>query len=85
MDEPASALDAESRHIVEAMVNTLAEEGKAVLLVSHSDFRPSAAYTHVVVRSGRVYCEQYDSTMCTLEPEEEDAAPSPKAQNGSAL
>ena len=78
MDEPTSALDNESRRIVEDVINTLAEQGTAVLLVSHSDFRPAAPYTHVVMQNGTISCESHTGNC----PLPEDVLNEPSTMKG---
>ena len=50
LDEPASALDAESRNIVTAVTEERNRSGTTVLYVSHSDYRPAVPYRHIAVQ-----------------------------------
>lgn len=52
MDEPTSALDSESRRIVEEMTETQNREGMTILMVTHSDYIPSAEHMTVTIREG---------------------------------
>ncbi len=56
LDEPVSALDATSKQVVEDMIETRnLEEGVAVMLVTHADFRPKRTRPSVlVVENGAV-------------------------------
>lgn len=50
LDEPASALDAESRDIVTAVTEERNKSGTTILYVSHSDYRPTVPYRHITVQ-----------------------------------
>ncbi|OEU67337.1 MAG: ABC transporter ATP-binding protein [Desulfovibrio sp. S3730MH75] len=53
-DEPTSSLDRESRERVEQVVEDLAAQGIAILMVSHTSYHPACPYMHVIVADGKV-------------------------------
>ncbi|WP_320170803.1 ATP-binding cassette domain-containing protein [Maridesulfovibrio sp.] len=53
-DEPTSALDSKSRELVEKTAEHLSEEGIAVLMVNHTNYRPACEHMLLTVDNGRV-------------------------------
>lgn len=54
MDESTSALDPENRFLAEKMSEEVNLEGTAILMVSHSEYRPSVPYRKITVKDGRI-------------------------------
>lgn len=54
MDEPTSALDMENRLLVEKISEEANKNGTTILMVCHSDYRPSIQYRKITVKNGFV-------------------------------